>query len=81
MTGRHIHVPIVDVESKNISYSESVSVALGIQHAKRMRHIVTGFHDKFPHNIKEAPIFGKKLLYIKCVFCFSLPVLSATFPF
>ena len=26
----------------NISYSESLSVALGIQRAKRMRHIVIG---------------------------------------
>ena len=37
---RRICVTIVARKKKYITYSESVSVALVIQHAKRMRHIV-----------------------------------------
>ena len=55
-------------------YSESVFVALGIQHAKQLRHIVIcGLHVSiifFPHLISGA-VFGKKLLNMKCVLMFS----------
>jgi hypothetical protein len=59
------------------TYSECVVAALGIQHTKRMHHIV----------IAACPILmyfstrfsKKKLLDAKCVFWFSLQLLSETF--
>jgi hypothetical protein len=45
-------------------------VALGIQHAMRMRHIVMRpFHlySIFPRFLINSKIFGKDLLNIKCV--------------
>ena len=41
VTIRRVRVAIVAVEKRlSITYSEHVSVALGIQHAKRLRHII-----------------------------------------
>ena len=56
-----------------ITYSECVSVALGTQHAMRMRHIVicglSGPTSTFPHYLINGTILEeKKLLNIKCVF-------------
>jgi hypothetical protein len=60
-----------------------VSVALGIQHATRVRHIViyglSGCTIIFPHFLINGNIFEKTLLDIKCVFWFSLQLLSETF--
>jgi hypothetical protein len=67
----------------NISYSECVSVALGIERVNCIRHIVIGglpcstifFHI----TSKKGTIFGKTLLNTKCVFGVSLRLLSGTF--
>jgi hypothetical protein len=68
----------------SITYSECVSVALVIQHAKRMRRIIlylwpVWLYHIFPHYLINGTIFGKMLLNIKCVFWFSLQLLSETF--
>jgi hypothetical protein len=50
------------------------SVALGIQRAMRMRHIVNcglpNFTTFFPHYLINGTIFEKQLLNAKCVFDF-----------
>ena len=58
-------------------------LALGIQQAVRMRLIVTfglsGCIAFFPHFLTNGTIFGKTLPNIKCLFLFSLQLLSETF--
>jgi hypothetical protein len=45
VTPRSVRVTTVDVEDQNITVSECVSVALVIQHAKRMRCIILSLMD------------------------------------
>jgi hypothetical protein len=62
-----------------------VSVALVIQHAKRMRHIILSsvgcltvpYFSTLSH--KPYDFMKENVLQIKCVFCFSLHVVSETF--
>jgi hypothetical protein len=62
-----------------IAYSECVSVALGIQHAPCYLWPVQ-FYNIFPRYLINGTTSEKKnLLNIKCVFWFSLQLLSETF--
>jgi hypothetical protein len=71
-------------KARSITYSECVSVALVIQHAKRMRHIILSsvarialpYFSTLSHKRYD---FRKKLLNIKCVFWFYLQLLFEIF--
>ena len=67
----------------SILRSECVFVALVIQRAMRMRHIaICGLPRSTvfsPRYLINGRIFGKKLLNTKCVFWFSLEILSEIF--
>jgi hypothetical protein len=65
----------------SVKYSERVFVAFGIKHEMCMRHFVICGRPALQHFstfISQTARFWKKklLLNIKCVFCFSLQLLS-----
>ena len=69
---RRVRVTIVAAESLNITYSECVSVAVVIQHVKRMRRTVRPYFSTLSHKWHD---FRENLLNIKmCVliFCITL---------
>ena len=69
-------------KAMGITYSEYVSVALGIQHATRMRHIICGLprHSIFPHYLINGTIFEEKCYWPQNdVFWFSLQLLYEMF--
>ena len=70
-------------KSISIAYSECVFVALSIEHAMRMRHIVvcdlSGSAIFFSTLSHKRHNFRQNLLNIKCAFWFSLQLLVAIF--
>jgi hypothetical protein len=67
-------------QALSITHSDSVSVALVIQHAIHMRHIVIYVFKAFFHIISlTARFFEKKVVEHKIVFWFSLQLSSQTF--
>jgi hypothetical protein len=79
---RRVRVTIVAVEKQKVLHILSVSVALVIQHAKRMRPILLSSVaclavPYFPHYLISGTIFGKReLLNRKCV---CVLIISTTF--
>ena len=79
----HIRATIVTVEKAKSTYSERAFVALSVQRAMRMRHIVvcdlSGSTIFFPHNLVNGRVLEKKFLNIEFVVWFSLQVLFEAF--
>jgi hypothetical protein len=69
----------------SVTYSKCVSIALVIQHAKPMRHIVLpslacpGLQYFSPNYLTNGVIFVKKWLNTECVFWFSLQLRQQRF--
>jgi hypothetical protein len=72
-----VHVTIVSVQAIYINYSECMSIALVIQHAKRMRLVILSsvaclalpYFSKFSHKRND---FRKKVTaYEMCILIFS----------
>ena len=72
---------------RSITYFECVSVALGIQHAKRMPRIILSYSaclalqndSTLSHKRQELKNVTEHKMYV-CMFWFSLQLLFETFP-
>jgi hypothetical protein len=69
--------PLLQWQSNKYDIFRSAFVELGIEHTMRVRHIV--IYNIFPHSLKNGTIFEKTVMYIICVFLFSLELSSETF--
>jgi hypothetical protein len=82
----HVCVTTVAVEKQlSITYFECVSVALVIQHIRCMWHyytVICGLSGStiFFSHISHRVRYSENLLNVKCVFWFSLQLLSTTLP-
>ena len=84
VTLRRVRSTIVVVEKQWVLHNLSVSIALVIQHAMRMRHIfsvVCPALQYFPTYFIKGTIFVQKLLSTKCVFRFLLQICLKYFSF
>ena len=63
-----------------VTYSECVFVALGTAHMPYCHQWPAPLYNIFPHYLINGTIFGRKSLNTKCVFWFSVQLLSETFP-
>jgi hypothetical protein len=72
---RRVHATILAAEkAKSMTYSKSVFVALGIQHAMRMHHIfdmACPAHCVLPHELKRHDFRANVIEYKMCVWIFS----------
>jgi hypothetical protein len=62
---RRVRATTIAVEKKRVTYSECAFLALGIQHAVRMRHTVTcdlSGSILFPHYLKNSLTVGKNVI-------------------
>ena len=83
--GAFVH-PLLQCKSNKLFiniFRECVSVALGIHHLERMRHIfvygLPGCTTFFPHYLINGTILEEKVLNAKCVFRLSQQLLSENF--
>ena len=80
VTIRHAHPTLLQWKTDSITYSERMSVTLGIQHALRVKHtVICGLAVSIMFTYYPTMVqFSNMLLNIKCVLWFSLQLLSET---
>ena len=86
---RHIHKTTVAVEKQQVLNTLSICLYTCLSYPPRKPHLFCAklychlwpvwLNHIFPHYLMNRTIFQKNLLYMKCVFWFSLQILSETF--